>query len=54
MNCAFFGKMDQIFSQENKTLKKNWKNGKKYWKSQGKVGEFGQSRKVGTLINIKR
>ena len=35
MNCAAFAKMDQIFSQKNKTSKKYWKNGKKYWKSQG-------------------
>ena len=36
MNCVLFAKMDQVFSKENKTLKKileNWK--KKYWKSQG-------------------
>ena len=36
--------------KKNKTLKKYWKNGKKYWKSQGKVREFCQSGKVGTLI----
>ena len=35
--------------KKNKTFKKYWKNGKKYWKSQGKVREFCQSRKVGTL-----
>ena len=36
MNCALFAKMDQIFSlKKNKTLKKYWKNGTKYWKSQG-------------------
>ena len=44
--------MDQVFSYKNKTLKKYWKNGKKYWKSQGKVREFCQSRKVGTLFLI--
>ena len=27
--------MDQVFSKENKTLKKYWKIGEKYWKSQG-------------------
>ena len=42
MNCASVKK--------NKTLKKYWKNGKKYWKSQGKVREFCQSGKVGTLF----
>ena len=34
-------------------FKNHWKileNGKKYWKSQGKVREFCQSGKVGTLI----
>ena len=49
MNCVLFAKMDQVFSLGNRTLKKYWKNGKKYWKSQGKVREFCQSRKVGTL-----
>ena len=33
MNCVLFAKMDQVFSKENKI----WK---KYWKSQGKVGDF--------------
>ena len=50
MNCVVFAKMDQVFSKENKTLKKYWKTGEKYWKSQGKVREFCQSGKVGTLI----
>ena len=49
MNCVLFAKMDQVFSKENKTLKKYWKIGEKYWKSQGKVREFCQSGKVGTL-----
>ena len=49
MNCVLLAKMDQVFSRENKTLKKYWKIGKKYWKSQGKVREFCQSGKVGTL-----
>ena len=35
MNCILFAKMDQVFSKENKTLKKYWKIGEKYWKSQG-------------------
>ena len=35
MNCVLFANMDQVFSKENKTLKKYWKIGKKYWKSQG-------------------
>ena len=38
--------------KKNKTLKKYWKNGKKYWKSQGKVREFCQSKKVGTLSHF--
>ena len=29
MNCVLFAKMDQVFSKENKTLKKYWKIGKK-------------------------
>ena len=33
--CVSFAKMDQVFSLKNKTLNKYWKNGKKYWKSQG-------------------
>ena len=49
MICVSFAKMDQVFSKENKTLKKYWKIGKNYWKSQGKVREFCQSGKVGTL-----
>ena len=49
MNCVLFAKMDQVFCKENKTLKKYWKIGEKYWKSQGKVREFCQSGKVGTL-----
>ena len=49
MNCVLFAKMDQVFSKENKTLKKYWKIGEKYLKSQGKVREFCQSGKVGTL-----
>ena len=37
--------MDQVFSKENKTVKKYWKIGK----NTGKVREFCQSGKVGTL-----
>ena len=51
MNCALFAKMDKVFSLKNKTLKKYWKMEKKYWKSQGKVREFCQPGKVGTLID---
>ena len=55
MNCVLFTKMDQVFSKESKTLKKNTgKLEKKYWKSQGKVREFCQSGKVGTLITETR
>ena len=50
MKCVLFAKMDQVFSLGNRTIKKYWKNGKKYWKSQGKVREFCQSGKVGTLL----
>ena len=42
MNSVLFAKMDQVFSKENKTLKK-------FSKSQGKVREFCQSGKVETL-----
>ena len=35
MNCVLLAKMDQVFSKENKTLKKYWKIGKTYWKSRG-------------------
>ena len=53
MKCALFAKMDQVFSLENRTLKQYWKNGKKYWENQGKVREFCQSRKVGTMYITK-
>ena len=33
--CVSFAKMDQVLSLKNITLNKYWKNGKKYWKSQG-------------------
>ena len=51
MNCVLFAKMDQVFSKENKTLKKileNWK------KNSGKVREFCQSGKVGSLYLVTR
>ena len=51
MNCVLFAKMDPFFSIK-KTLKKYWKNGKKYWTSQGKVREFCQSGKVGTMTLV--
>ena len=45
MNCALFAKMNQVFSLKNKTLK----NTGKMEKVTGKVREFCQSGKVGTL-----
>ena len=45
MNYVLFAKMDQVFSLKNKTLK----NTGKMEKDTGKVREFCQSRKVGTL-----
>ena len=36
MNCVLFAKMDQVFSKENKTLKKYWKIGKKILQKSGK------------------
>ena len=50
MNCVLFAKMDQVFSLK-KTIKRILQNGKNNWKSQGKVGEFRQSGKVGTMIH---
>ena len=41
--------MDQVFSKENKTLKKILEN----WKNTGKVREFCQSGKVGTLTKSR-
>ena len=46
MNCVLFAIMDQVFSLENRTLK----NTGKMAKNTGKVREFCQSGKVGTLI----
>ena len=48
MNCVLFAKVDQVFSLKKKTFKKYWKMAK----NTGKVGEFCQSGKVGTLIII--
>ena len=49
----FLVKWIKFSVKKNKTLKKYWKNGKKYWKSQGKVREFCQSGKVGTLSIVR-
>ena len=49
MNSVLFAKMDQVFSKENKTLKKYWKIGE----NTGKVREFCQSGKVRTLMTGK-
>ena len=35
MNSVLFAKMDQVFSKENKTLKKYWKFGKKILEKSG-------------------
>ena len=53
MNFVLFAKMDQVFSFEDRTLKKilgKWQKVlEKSGKSQGKVREFCQFGKVGTL-----
>ena len=41
------------FSVKQTNTKKILENWKKYWKSQGKVREFCQCRKVGTLIILR-
>ena len=46
MNCVLFAKMDQVFSLKKKTLK----NTGKMEEDTGKVREFCQSGKVGTLF----
>ena len=46
MNSVSFAKMDQVLSKENKTLK----NTGNLEKNTGKVREFCQSGKVGTLL----
>ena len=53
MNCVLFAKMNQVFSLKKINLRKYWKYGNKYWKSQGKVREFCQSGKVGTLETVQ-
>ena len=40
MNCELFAKMNQVFSKENKTLKKYWKIGKNTGKVREKSGNF--------------
>ena len=50
MNCVLFAKLSQVFS-----LKKTKKNTGKMAKNTGKVREFCQSGKVGTLyLDINR
>ena len=49
MNCVLFAKMDQVFSKENKTLKKIREIGKKILE---KSGNFVSPEKVGTLITV--
>ena len=46
MNCVLFAKMDQVFSLKKKHLK----NTGKMAKNTGKIREFCQSGKMGTLI----
>ena len=46
MTCVSFAKVDQV--KKNKTLK----NTGKMEKNTGKVGEFCQSRKVGTMVSV--
>ena len=40
MNCVLFAKMDQVFSKENKTLKKYSKIGKNTGKVRDKSGNI--------------
>ena len=47
MNCVLFTKMDQVFSKENKTLKKYWKIGKKILEKSGKSQGILSVRKSG-------
>ena len=42
------------FSVKKTITEKILENGEKYWKSQGKVREFCQSGKVGTLVDFVR
>ena len=47
MNCVLFVKMDQVFSKENKTLKKYWKIGEKILEKSGKSQGILSVRKSG-------
>ena len=47
MNCVLFAKMDQVFSKENKTLKKYWKIGEKILEKSGKSRGILSLRKSG-------
>ena len=51
MNCALFATMDQIFSLKKQNIKKNTG---KMAQNTGKVREFCQSGKVGTLTLVQR
>ena len=51
MNCVLFAQMDQVLSKENKTLKKYWKFGQKYWKSQGILSVWKSGNPVLAEIN---
>ena len=50
MNCVLFAKMDQVFSKENKTLKKYWKIGKKILEKSGKSQGILSVRKSGNPV----
>ena len=52
MNCVLFAKMDQVFSKENKTLKKYWKIGKKDWRSQGILSVRKSGNPVKSSVNM--
>ena len=47
MNCVLFAKMDQVFSKENKTLKKILENWKKILEKSGKSHGILSVRKSG-------
>ena len=47
MNCVLFAKMDQVFSLKKQNIKKNTG---KMGKSSGKIREFCQFGKVGTML----
>ena len=50
MNSVLFAKMDQVFSKENKTLKKYWKFGKKILEKSGKSQGILSVRKSGNPV----